>query len=327
MDELDSMHFIEEENVEKYYNPCTTSFSVWRKEMTMITEHIYKQVLKRPAASAVPIDLKRMKITYHRNLYMEKSDAPFDSTYLNHRPDVVCMPTDNQTYLDGILEALSTMKAMEHSLFIISYHKMFKELGIMPRIAPKADILCDLKILKVEEIGDEEANRQFMNIENEIKKFSDVKTNAMEVLLRAKELFKIGNFESSIKKYQKIIQTVEIAETVNDAEKKEKLNVLQRAHINMAISFVKVDKYRRAVDAIQSLERICSIDNQPKALYTKGKALMILGEYDGAAAAMKRALLLLPADKTLLETVNQLIRRKESYEIESKKFAKLSLRC
>ncbi|KAL7035743.1 hypothetical protein ACKWTF_008538 [Chironomus riparius] len=47
------------------------------------------------------------------------------------------------------------MKAGEQSYFLISYRKMFKEQACEPRVLLNADIFCDLKVIKVEEIGDQ----------------------------------------------------------------------------------------------------------------------------------------------------------------------------
>jgi hypothetical protein len=44
-----------------------------------------------------------------------------------------------------------------------------------PRFPAKADIPCDLKILKVEEVGSEESIAKFMDSVDEIKKITDVK--------------------------------------------------------------------------------------------------------------------------------------------------------
>lgn len=127
---------LDNDDLDKYKNPCSVTFAELKKDMAQIGDGIVKKVLKKPAEGANDIDLSRNRVTYHRNFYEELAEHPFDSTYLNGKPDVICLPLDNTYgYLDGFLEAISTMKKGEHSLFIISYKKMFGPLGCPPRVS------------------------------------------------------------------------------------------------------------------------------------------------------------------------------------------------
>jgi FKBP-type peptidyl-prolyl cis-trans isomerase len=128
------MFWTTEEDSDKYKNPCDTSFAKWQAAMTEICDGVYKKVQKEPSNDAKEVNLNRHRITYHRNMYLEGEDHPFDSTYLNGKTDEVCLPLKSDGYLDGFLEALKSMKEGEQSLFLISYKKMFKELGCPPRV-------------------------------------------------------------------------------------------------------------------------------------------------------------------------------------------------
>lgn len=137
-EELDGMFWtdVNDDDMEKYRNPCSTPFDELKQEMTHVAVGIVKKVLKKPAEGAKAVDLNRTRVTYHRNFYMEFAEHPFDSTYLNGRPDEMFLPLDNnRRYLDGFLEAISTMQNGEQSLFIISYKKMFGPLGCPPRVS------------------------------------------------------------------------------------------------------------------------------------------------------------------------------------------------
>lgn len=125
----------ENEDPDKYKNPCATSFLDWKATMTEISEGVFKKVQKQPADGAKEVDMNRHRITYHRNMYLEGEDHPFDSTYLNGKTDEVCLPLKNEDLLEGFQEALASMKQGEQSLFVISYKKMFKELGCPPRVS------------------------------------------------------------------------------------------------------------------------------------------------------------------------------------------------
>lgn len=135
-DEVNGMFWNEDADVDAYKNPCETSFADWRKEMIEISDGVYKKTLKQSKADAKEVVLDRQRIIYHRNFYVEEEDAPFDSTYLSGKPDEICLPIKSGgVFLEGFLEALATMKEGEQSLFVVSYKKMFKELGCYPRVS------------------------------------------------------------------------------------------------------------------------------------------------------------------------------------------------
>ena len=120
---------------EIHKNPCLTSFSELRKSMIEVVPGVFKKYSTKADDSSTLIDLKRHRVIYHRLFYLEGEDFPFDSTYLNGKPDEICLATSNMNYVEGLLEALETMKEGEQSLFVISYKKMFKELGAPPRVS------------------------------------------------------------------------------------------------------------------------------------------------------------------------------------------------
>lgn len=136
-DEIDGMFWNEEADVDAYKNPCETSFANWKKSMIEISDGVYKKILKTAPVEAKAVEIERQRITYHRNFYIEGEDAPFDSTYLSGEPDEICLPIKGGIYLDGFLEALGSMKEGEQSLFVVSYKKMFKELGCKPRVSTR----------------------------------------------------------------------------------------------------------------------------------------------------------------------------------------------
>lgn len=136
-EEIEGMFWTDmDDDLAKYTNPCSTHFADLKRDMTEVSTGVFKKVLKKPAEDALAVDLNRTRVTYHRNFYEELAEHPFDSTYLNGKPDEIFLPLENnRRYLDGFMEAISTMRKGEHSLFIISYKKMFGPLGCPPRVS------------------------------------------------------------------------------------------------------------------------------------------------------------------------------------------------
>jgi hypothetical protein len=136
--EEENLFWNEDQNVDDFKSPCETTFDEWRKTMTMISEDVFKKIHRAAPTDAKPVRLNSQRITYHRNMYFENVIHPFDSTHLNGKTDVVCIPAETKKlYLDGFLEALETMKEGEKSLFLIGYKKMFKEAGCPPRVSSR----------------------------------------------------------------------------------------------------------------------------------------------------------------------------------------------
>jgi hypothetical protein len=115
----------EEDLLDRYANPCSTTFAEQQKKMDLVSEGLYKKVLKSSDPDAKAVDVCRQRVIYHRNMYIEDESNPFDSTHLIGKAEEMCLPLDKQTvYLEGFVEALETMKEGEQSLFLISYKKM-----------------------------------------------------------------------------------------------------------------------------------------------------------------------------------------------------------
>lgn len=127
---------IGEKDLEVYKNPCASTFQELKENMVKISDGVFKKVLKKAANDAKEVDLQRTRVVYHRNLFLENSDLPFDSTYLSsNAPDEICLPLKNKVILIGFGEALNSMKEGEQSLFVVSYKKMFGVQGCPVRVS------------------------------------------------------------------------------------------------------------------------------------------------------------------------------------------------
>lgn len=304
--------------LEDNLNNVNLSFEEQKEHMEQVFEGVWKKIQKAPPSNAKLIDFARNRITYHRNLFMENEPAPFDSTYLNGKPDEICNNTEN--YLKGFIEALSTMKEGESSRFIISPEKMFGKEGCMPRIMPNAEILAELKVLKVDEIGDD-------NCVNELdlqsyRPLEQAKKLVEEGRLRAKDHFINENFEKAIRIYQKVIQIIELATTKDEIEESEKVGLSTQILINLALSYNMIEQPKNTIATITEVEKKCNIDNLPKVLFAKGKALRLLGEYKEALIAFKMAQRLRPNDKAITKELEKLDISVADYNEISKKMAK-----
>lgn len=127
---------VSEDDPDIYKNPCSSNFNELKIRMVEVTEGVFKKVQKKAPVDAKDVDLQRTRVYYHRNLYLENADHPFDSTYLNgNKPDEICIPLKRTKVLAGFMEAIGSMKEGEQSLFVVTYKKMFGELGCPIRVS------------------------------------------------------------------------------------------------------------------------------------------------------------------------------------------------
>lgn len=176
---------------------------------------------------------------------------------------------------------------------------------------------------KVEEIGDPEAIEKLMQFQERGKRtFADVKDEIEETRLRATDLFSKKKISSAIKLYHFIVQAAELALSENEKDEKDRRNLLYRIHTNLAVCSNKIEDFHTAIEHIQRLEALDGIENQPKALFAKGYALMMLSEYTEASKSLVKALKLRPLDQQIIDTIQVLKKRKDDNKEFMKTFHK-----
>lgn len=174
----------------------------------------------------------------------------------------------------------------------------------------------------MEVVGDDEAIEKLLNAEKVSKKFADIKEVAEETRVRASDYFSKKRWVQAIKLYQRILQIVDFSETSSEKEAADKKDFLIRINTNLAICFNKKEDWPAAMSHIRQLEAISCIDGQPKVLYAKGRALMMLGENEKALEAFKTAIKLRPLDQQISKAIEDLKKRISSYDNFQKNFAK-----
>lgn len=319
--EIELTDAFDEEEIAKYRNPCNSTTEDLRQGMEKLSDYIYKKVLK-PSKSTNKIDIHRNRVTYHYNFYLEKKSQPFDSTYLRDRPAIMWMSMSRQgCALEGIQLALSSMCINEEALFVISHEKAFGKLGCSPRIPPEADIIAEISIIQIEEMGSDKISEELLNNKLNQKTFKNTMDIANEVFINAKACFARKNLTQSIKLYQKIIQILEYQTTLSDKEKEDSKELQIRAIKNLIVCLNKKEQPHRVLEQIKSLEELIDIKNNPKMLYHKGKAHMMNGNFREARENYVAALKIVPHDTDLLNEMKKLEKKIHDHKLFEKELA------
>ncbi|CAO1441226.1 unnamed protein product [Diamesa hyperborea] len=307
----------DEEEVQKYSNPCSTTFDDLRSGMEKLSDYVYKKTTK-PGQGTEKIDIYRNRITYHYNIYLEKADRPCDSTHLRGFPEILCLPLE-QDAIVGIQEAISSMVKKEEALFCISYQAAFGPLGCLDRYPPKSDILVDIKIMKVENVGDDKVAQNFMT-NYKAKSFQTTLEDANEVYIKARDLFKRKNVSQAIKSYQKIVQIIETTRTNSDEEKKQQQEFLVKVYTNLCVCYNNKEQPNQTMSALKELKAITNVQSNSKLMFAQGKAHMLLGEYIEARTAFVQAMELKPKDEDIKKAIIQLEAKTNKHKQWEKNF-------
>lgn len=297
----------EKELLERFYgnvpqdekNPAGDgSFLEFRNSMTEINDKIYKKIFK--AGYGTEVDLERKKISYNYSMYLEAVLDPFDSSSLNKKRGIVDIKRGIEPY-PGCYLALASMKKGEASLFWISSELMFGKLGkaelksdyvryltneisgCPPRVPPAADILFIAKIV-TSDLGSPVDIRK-----ESCKSFEALWRAAVNGHKIAIKHFEKQNFSNAIDTFRKWIDKLEDAHLKTDAEEENQKLLLVKMYQNIAVCYNKMGKPERACVMIRELEKLIHIDNNPKALYAKGKANMILKNFKEARSCFLKA--------------------------------------
>lgn len=176
--------------------------------------------------------------------------------------------------------------------------------------------------MKIELVGDEAAVANIMDIKSQPAEYSVVKESIEDACARASDFFSHGKYDSALKLYQHIIQNVQVAKIRDEKEAEDRKEIIKRMHSNLAVCYNKKEEWRDALVHIRQIEEMGPIDRQQKVLFTKGRALLKLGEIDEAQKALLSAQRLNPLNREINNCIAELAARKNSYNEFNRSFAK-----
>ncbi|XP_070495987.1 inactive peptidyl-prolyl cis-trans isomerase shutdown-like [Chironomus tepperi] len=279
-------------------HPCANgSFIQYRNEkMKKVNGQIYKRI-ENPGYGPI-IDLSMYKVVYEYSFFLENLVDPLDSSRFKK-----CLGTidikKSQFTLAGIQDCITTMKYKEQTLFWICHELMYGVLGVKPRIPEKADFLARIKIVK---LFDSEGNE----VKMKITKFEETMQSAAKAYSLAKTHFNKSDYTVAIAIYRKWINILEHTHLASDEQENEVKECLIKMYMNICVCYNKIENPQRTCLAMRELEKLTSIADNVKALYAKGRALMMLHHEPEAQKFFEAALKLEPKNERLLNKLEEL---------------------
>lgn len=298
-------------------SPWTDSFDVMKLKMQKIPNFpIYKRIVHKGENEVV--GTQHVRATYHYTAFLEKDTESFDSTYARGRPDATIMYNSDGYHdlLPGLFLALQTMKKDEEAEFIIGYEFLYGEMGCPPRIPEKADCLFIIKLLSFHETGDQAALDLLTSEDRN--RFSVVSAKAEHLYKKGSESFKMNRLYLANSEFAKAINALEFCTMNSDEESKLQQDFLIKLYRNQALCFNKRQMWKKTCLMCNELVQLSKksddyeINNDCKALFHWGRAMMGLNEFKKAREYLKRAQQIEPHNKDVTKEWCELD-KKEKY--------------
>lgn len=186
----------------------------------------------------------------------------------------------------------------------------------MPRVRASADILFYAKVKKIalpNKRDDEDEDTEFAKLFNQaLKNVSAARTN-----------FKNRNFFQAIDIYRKWINKLENVRLTSDEEEMKQRKLLRKMYLNVCICYNKIKKPEKTCVMMRELEKLESIKKNPKALFAKGIANMMLNNYEYARKFFIMVKELLPGEESIMSAIEELDHRVQSEILHDAEAAEL----
>lgn len=303
----------EYDDFEIIVSPWEKTFDELRVQMKKVSEDIYKRVTKKGLREygAVP-ESARVIIEY--NAYWEKAVAPFDSTFLRGEP--YKFNCGNGEVVEGLEKAVMTMLKGEEAQFVISYNLLFHEMGCPPRVKPKADGLFIVKLIDFMLVGDANATDDIA--EEDRNKFSIVKEKVKDVHLKGLDFYKQENIHYASKLFHKAVNALELCRLENEKDQVEQREFLVKLYTNLAVCYNRLDLPTKTCCMCNEIRRIADINQNCKALFQEGRAMLMIGEFRRSRTLLLQASRLEPNNQEIINELKVLAQKYETYRSNEK---------
>ncbi|KAM3962767.1 inactive peptidyl-prolyl cis-trans isomerase FKBP6 [Aphomia sociella] len=236
--------------------------------------------------------------------YWENESTPFDIR-TSQKPLTINL--EDNGLLPGLNVAIKSMLVGELSVFLLTHHVMYGEMGIPPRIKPKAKCIFYIKLLK-SVVTPKDGPIEF----SEPNMFQRVLREVKLLYSSGVSLHKTNNIPSAINLFKKATLMLHKCRLADENEEAIQEKMLIKLYINLAICNNKIKQPLRACVACNELHRLNSLWNNGKALFQNAKALRMIGEFDVAEKKLKRAIKFFPDNDDMKNEMALLVQTRNS---------------
>lgn len=300
----------DDEDLDSKLSPWKKSFAELKLMMVQVpTEYggVYKCVITEGIDDMM--DSQNCQIRWTFSMFFEGESFAFDSTA---KPTTV----EKSDLLLGLQIAADSMKKKEEAQFIIDYKLMYGELGCLPRIKPKADVLLVAKLYDFTETGDENACDDLS--QEDRRKFAVLKEKINELLKKLQDHFRNQRYRYAISVAQTAIRHLEMCQVANEAEQDEQQKLLNDLYIQLSTCYVKTNDWKKCCLMVNELRRRTNIKRNVTVLLNEAIALShIEDDYKRSISLLRSAQAIEPHNELINRTLDEVLTKEEKYRKES----------
>lgn len=296
-------------------SPWTKSFEELKKHMEELNPYMWKKITKAGDAEADCVPAVNARACIRYNAYWEGEGAPFDSSFL--RGSSYSFYTGRNEVLEGLEDAVCTMRKGESAQFVISYHLLFREMGCPPRVKPKADGLFIIELVDYNLVGDIDADKQIP--EEDRNKYSVVIDKVKDIHLKGLDFFNQGMYRNACRAFEKGLNLLKFSRLASEEEEKEQTAFLLKLYTNLAVCYIKVNSPSKTCIMCKEIRHLTNNKPSCKALFQEGRALLMLGEYEKARALLIKAQHMEPHNLNISTELKVLEERYKRYKENEQK--------
>lgn len=185
----------------------------------------------------------------------------------------------------GIDKALEKMQREEHCILYLGPRYGFGEAG-KPKfgIEPNAELIYEVTLKSFEKAKESWE----MNAKEKLEQAAIVKE-------KGTVYFKGGKYMQAVIQYGKIVSWLEMEYGLSEKESKASEAFLLAAFLNLAMCYLKLREYSKAVDCC---DKALGLDNtNEKGLYRRGEAQLFMNEFESARGDFEKVLEVNPHNK------------------------------
>lgn len=275
------------------------------KDMIAVDENGY--VKKKILEEGGGCDLNEsFTVSIAYTCYWENEDEAFDMKSLAKPLQI---DLNDHRLLPGLETAIKSMLVGELSIFLLSYKVMYGELGLPPRIKPKQDCVCYIKLIS----SVHTPKNGVINF-NEPNMFDRVRQEVLMLLGSGIAMHKAMNISVAASLFNKAVLMLHKCCLADENEEKIQIKLLIKLYMNLAICYNKLNLPLKACTACNELIRLDSLWNNHKALFQNAKALRMIGVFKEAERRLNRAMKLAPKKHEFEIELELLQKLKETYD-------------
>ncbi|CAK1549690.1 unnamed protein product [Leptosia nina] len=240
--------------------------------------------------------------------YWENEMEPFDS-WASNKPLIINLKDNG--LLPGLLMAVKSMLVGETAVFLLSHEVAYGELGVPPRIKPRAKCVFYVKLIKsiltpAEGPLDYSEPNSFKRVHNEVRTMYGSGVT----------FYKLNNYNAAIQIFRKGVNMLHKCRLANEEEELAQQKLLIKLYTNLAICYNGTKQPLKACTSCNELHRLGNLWNSSKVLYQNAKALRMIGQFEEARKKLNRAIKLSPDNKEIKVELELLDETSKTYSMK-----------